>query len=98
MTRPPNMANGLAMPQLTLEERVDRLESIEAIKRLKAVYCLYCDAKYDAEGICSLFTEDGVWDGGPSFGRYEGHHQIRSSSKEYPATFFSPRTLCSIPS
>jgi hypothetical protein len=25
--------NGLAMPQLTLEERVDRLESIEAIKR-----------------------------------------------------------------
>jgi hypothetical protein len=65
------------MPQLTLEERVDRLESIEAIKRLKAVYCLYCDAKYDAEGICSLFTEDGVWDGGPSFGRYEGHGQIR---------------------
>ena len=69
--------NELAMAQLTLEERVDRLESIEAIKRLKAVYCMYCDAKYDAEGICSLFTEDGVWDGGPSFGRYEGHDQIR---------------------
>ena len=66
------------MPQLTLEERVDRLESIDAIKRLKAVYCMYCDAKYDAEGICSLFIEDGVWDGGPSFGRYEGHQQIRS--------------------
>jgi hypothetical protein len=66
------------MPQLTLEERVDRLESIDAIKRLKAVYCMYCDAKYDAEGICSLFIEDGVWDGGPSFGRYEGHRQIRS--------------------
>jgi hypothetical protein len=65
------------MPQLTLEERVDRLESIDAIKRLKAVYCMYCDAKYDAEGICSLFIEDGVWDGGPSFGRYEGHKQIR---------------------
>ena len=66
------------MPQLTLEERVDRLESIDAIKRLKAVYCMYCDAKYGAEGICSLFIEDGVWDGGPSFGRYEGHRQIRS--------------------
>ena len=39
---------------------------------------MYCDAKYDAEGICSLFIEDGVWDGGPSFGRYEGHQQIRS--------------------
>jgi hypothetical protein len=24
-----------------------------------------------------LFTEDGVWDGGPSFGRYQGHEQIR---------------------
>ena len=66
------------MPQLTLEERVDRLESIDAIKRLKAVYCMYRDAKYDTEGICSLFIEDGVWDGGPSFGRYEGHQQIRS--------------------
>ena len=63
------------MPQLTLEQRVDRLESIDAIKRLKALYCMYCDAKYDAEGICSLFVEDGVWDGGSSFGR---HQQIRS--------------------
>jgi hypothetical protein len=35
------------MPQLTLEERVDRLESIDAIKRLKAVYCMYCDATGD---------------------------------------------------
>jgi hypothetical protein len=69
------------MPQLTLEERVDRLESIEAIKKLKAVYCMYCDAQYDAEGICSLFVEDGIWDGGPSFGRYEGHQQIRSFFK-----------------
>jgi len=65
------------MPQLTLEERIDRLESIEAIKRLKATYCMYCDANYDPDGICSLFTEDGVWDGGPSFGRYQGHEQIR---------------------
>ena len=65
------------MPQLTLEERIDRLESIEAIKRLKATYCMYCDANYDPDGICSLFTEDGVWDGGPSFGRYQGREQIR---------------------
>jgi hypothetical protein len=66
-----------AMPQLTLEQRVDRLESIDAIKRLKAIYCLYCDAKYDSDGICSLFTDDAVWDGGPSFGRHEGLAQIR---------------------
>ena len=63
--------------QLTLEARLDRLESIEAIKKLKAVYCMYCDAKYDPDGICSLFTEDGVWDGGASFGRYQGQEQIR---------------------
>jgi hypothetical protein len=66
-----------AMEQLTLEQRVDRLESIESIRRLKAIYCMYCDARYDADGICSLFTEDGVWDGGPSFGRYAGLVQIR---------------------
>ena len=69
------------MPQMTLEERVDRLESVEAIRKLKAVYCMYCDAKYDPEGICSLFAEDGVWDGGVSFGRYEGHEQIRNFFK-----------------
>ena len=69
------------MPQLTLEQRVDRLESIDAIKRLKALYCMYCDAKYDAEGICSLFVEDGVWDGGSSFGRYEGHQQSATRAR-----------------
>lgn len=65
------------MAELSLEQRLDRLESIEAIKQLKAVYCMYCDAKYDPEGICSLFTADGVWDGGEAFGRYEGTDQIR---------------------
>jgi hypothetical protein len=60
-----------------LEARVQRLEDIEAIRRLKARYCAYCDAGYDADGIAGLFTEDGVWDGGRTFGRAEGREAIR---------------------
>ena len=61
-----------------LERRVDTLESIEAIKRLKHEYCAYCDAGYDPDGIASQFVEDGVWDGGEAFGRYEGREAIHA--------------------
>ena len=57
---------------------MDTLESIEAIKRLKHEYCAYCDAGYDPDGIASQFVEDGVWDGGEAFGRYEGREAIRA--------------------
>ena len=60
-----------------LERRVAVLEDIEAIKRLKARYCAFCDDDYDADGIASLFCEDGVWDGGELFGRVEGRERIR---------------------
>ncbi|MCS6925596.1 MAG: nuclear transport factor 2 family protein [Candidatus Binatia bacterium] len=60
-----------------LARRVQTLEDIEAIKKLKARYCAYCDDGYDADGIASLFTPDGVWDGGP-FGKYEGQEAIRT--------------------
>ncbi len=62
----------------TVEEliaRVRRLDDIEQIKQLKARYCAYCDDNYDAEGIASLFTEDGVWDGG-ALGKGEGRAGI----------------------
>ncbi len=61
-----------------LEHRIDTLESIEAIKRLKHDYCAYCDAGYDADGIASQFVEDGIWDAGEAFGRYEGREAIRT--------------------
>jgi len=61
-----------------LERRVDTLESVEAIKRLKHQYCAYCDDGYDPDGIASQFVEDGVWDGGAAFGRYEGRDAIRT--------------------
>lgn len=64
------------MPEPTLQQRVARLEAIEAIKHLKARYCAYCDDRYDPDGIASLFTEDGIWDG-ELFGRYIGRGAIR---------------------
>jgi hypothetical protein len=60
-----------------LAKRVQVLEDIEAIKRLKARYSAYCDNQYDADGIASLFTEDGVWDGGDVFGKSMGQEKIR---------------------
>jgi hypothetical protein len=59
-----------------LAQRIQTLEDIEAIKRLKARYCGYCDNGYEPDSIASLFTEDGVWDGG-LFGRSEGREAIR---------------------
>ena len=61
----------------TLEQRVARLEAIEAIKHLKARYCALCDAEYDPGGLAVLFLPDGVWDGGPEFGRHAGRDAIR---------------------
>jgi hypothetical protein len=55
-----------------LVERVAALENIEAIKRLKARYAILCDTGYDPDALAALFTEDGVWDGGETWGRYEG--------------------------
>lgn len=46
---------------LTLEQRITRLEDIEQIKQLKARYAHYLDNGFDAEGIASLFAEDGQW-------------------------------------
>ncbi len=62
----------------TLEQQVARLAAIEDIKKLKAVYCGFCDADYDPDGLAALFVEDGVWDGGPEFGRHEGREAIRT--------------------
>ena len=64
------------MASRNFEERLLRLEDIEAIKALKHQYCLYCDNDYDPEGLASLFTEDGVWDGG-LFGVASGRDGIR---------------------
>ena len=56
-------------------DRLTRVEHIEAIRALKARYCELCDDGYDADALCALFTEDGVWDGG-RLGRFAGRDAL----------------------
>ena len=86
------------MQVTTLEDlaaRIRYLEDIEAIKVIKARYCAYCDAGYDPEGIAALFTDDGVWDGGRTFGRREGKVAIRRHF-EAASQRISSRSLVSV--
>ena len=59
-----------------LEKRITRLEDIEAIKQLKARYCDICDDTHNPDRIASVFTEDGIWEGG-DFGQAKGHQAIQ---------------------
>jgi uncharacterized protein (TIGR02246 family) len=61
---------------LSLEQRVARLEDIEAIRNLRARYAQYADDDYDADGMASLFVEDGVWEFTNEWGRHEGRQAI----------------------
>jgi hypothetical protein len=71
-----------------IEERIQRLEDLEAIRDLKLEYAALCDASYDAIPLAKLFTPDGVWDGGESYGVYRGREEIagywRSCSESIP--------------
>jgi limonene-1,2-epoxide hydrolase len=66
--------------------RLQRLEDIENIKQLKARYCAFCDDNYNPEGVASLFTEDGVWDGG-QLGQAEGRQAIIEFFQRAPSAF-----------
>ncbi|MGE0373475.1 MAG: nuclear transport factor 2 family protein [Gammaproteobacteria bacterium] len=61
---------------MNTSDMVQWLFDIECIKQLKHRYCAFCDDNYNPEGISSLFSEDGVWDGGV-FGRATGRSGIR---------------------
>ena len=69
-----------------LAAQIQRLEDIENIKQLKARYCAFCDDNYNPQGIASLFTEDGVWDGG-EHGKAEGHDAIVKFFQRAPLVF-----------
>ena len=60
---------------MSVEARLRRVEAAEQIRLLKARYCDLCDAGYPADELCSLFTEDGVWDGG-EMGVFEGRDEL----------------------
>jgi SnoaL-like protein len=69
-----------------LAAQTRRLEDIEKIKQLKARYCAFCDDNYNPQGIASLFTDDGVWDGG-ELGKAEGHAAIVKFFQRAPSVF-----------
>lgn len=62
-------------------DMVQWLFDVECIKQLKYRYCAFCDDNYNPEGISSLFSEDGVWDGG-RLGRATGRSGIREFFSE----------------
>jgi len=84
-----------------LARRVDAAESVLAIQALKARYGEVVDARFtrgravgsermaDLVGqAAALFTEDGVWDGGPGLGVARGRAEIAARLAE-PTLVFS---------
>ena len=72
-----------------LRHRLETTEGILQIQELKARYAELVDARTAggrlaepeelveiAKAIAALFTEDGVWDGGPALGRAVGRDEI----------------------
>ena len=84
-----------------LRVRVEAAEAVQAIQSLKASYAQLVDERYVrgkvapeekvaavAEQIAALFTEDGVWDGGPALGVSTGREQIAARMRA-PTLLFS---------
>jgi len=84
-----------------LRARVEEAEAAQAIQNLKARYAELVDARYvrgrlapdekvaaAAEQIAALFTEDGVWDGGPALGVATGRAEIAARMRA-PTLLFS---------
>jgi len=69
-----------------LAARLKRLEDIEALRQLKYRYCRAADDNYDGELVASLFTEDGIWDGG-TFGRFQGRAEIAARFNDSKGVF-----------
>jgi hypothetical protein len=91
----------LAKQIAALRERVERSEAALAIHELKARYARLVDERYvrgavapaevvaaRAEAIAALFTEDGVWDGGPALGVARGRGEIAARMRA-PTLAFS---------
>jgi ketosteroid isomerase-like protein len=65
-------------------EEVRRLRALleeDEIRKLRNLYSQYMDAA-QIEDLASLFTEDGVCEFGPNFGRWEGRETIREKFQE----------------
>ncbi len=79
----------LANEVAALRLRMDASESILQIHQLKARYAELVDQRFStghvvdtaqlrqvSEAVAALFTEDGIWDGGPGLGRQTGRTAI----------------------
>ena len=90
----------LAAEIAALRERVERAEAALAIHALKARYAQLVDERYvrgavasaeivaaRAEAIAALFTEDGVWDGGPALGISRGRAEIAARMRAPTLSF-----------
>ncbi|MDE0005284.1 MAG: nuclear transport factor 2 family protein [Rhodospirillaceae bacterium] len=65
-----------------LRRQLTELRDIEAIKQLMAEYCDIADDDHNQDRIASIFTEDGIWEGGDD-GRAQGHAEIRALFKRF---------------
>ena len=76
-----------------IETRLRRMEDFEAIRQLKAFYAKSADSKYTDDHrrkpqaeidaitrrqVDTVFTEDGIWDGGSQFGAIHGGRRSTS--------------------
>jgi SnoaL-like protein len=90
----------LAGEVAALRSRLDRAESVLAIGALKAHYADLVDRRYRrgsvvdaaelasaADAAAGLFTQDGVWDGGPALGRAVGRRAIAERLRDTTLVF-----------
>jgi hypothetical protein len=83
-----------------LRRRVEAAESVIQLQELKARYGELVDRRFSAgqvvdgdtlrlisEEAAQLFTEDGIWDGGPGLGRQIGREAIADRLAEPTLTF-----------
>jgi hypothetical protein len=90
----------LAVEIAALRERVERAEAALAIHALKSRYAQLADERYArgrvapaevvaarADAIAALFTEDGVWDGGPQLGVARGRAEIAARMRAPTLSF-----------
>ena len=101
----------LAVEVAALRRRLESSEAVIAIQALKARYADLVDRRFSAGAIvdddtlaqvavavASLFTDGGVWDGGPGLGRVTGRpaiaEQLRHPTLRFSRHFFmNPRIV-----
>lgn len=90
----------LAAEVAALRRRIEASEAVLAIQALKARYAELVDRRFSAgeivdddtlaqvaEAVAALFTDGGVWDGGPALGSVSGRQAIADRLRNPTLTF-----------